>query len=160
MTITVSWNIRNPTPQGTPARVPPRIVLVEDNPADAALLRHALDEVGESYVLEVLADGEAALEFVREHCRSHSSQPCLIVLELYLPLQDGLTLLRAIRSEPRWANVAIAMLHSGASPAQEAEVLRLGVQMFRAKPMDLDGTFALARDLLHLCTFPELRAVF
>ena len=107
-----------------------------------------LDEVGEPYILEVLADGESALEFVRAHCRTRSPQPCLIILDLHLSRHDGAAILRAIRSEPE---VAVAVLADSPSPAERAEVLRLGVQAFRAKPMDLDETFALARDLLHLC---------
>jgi len=147
----MNWNTSDQGKQCVPAQVPHRIVLVEDNPADTLLLRNALDDVGEPYVLEVFAKGEAALEFVREHCRTRSPQPCLIILDLHLPRYDGATILRAIRSEPELAKVAVAVLTASPSPAETAEVLRLGVQAFRAKPMNLEDTFALARDLIHIC---------
>jgi len=143
--------------QCAPAPVPSRIVLIEDNPADTLLLRNALDDIGEPYVLEVLADGQAALEFVREHCRTRSSQPCLIILDLHLPRYDGVTILRAIRSEPELAKIAVAVLTGSHSPAETAEVLGLGVQSFRIKPMNLEDIFALARDLIHICKNPSSR---
>lgn len=43
---------------------PAKIVVVEDNSADVFLLRHALDQHLEEYVLEVLRDGEEAIDFV------------------------------------------------------------------------------------------------
>jgi CheY-like chemotaxis protein len=150
----VSQNAVQMAEQGVPGPSPHRIVLIEDNPADTMLLRHALDEVGEPYMLEILTDGEAALRFVREHCRPNSAEPCLIVLDLHLPLHDGTTVLRAIRSEPDLAKVAVAVLTSSVSPAEKAEVLSLGVQAYRPKPMDLDDTFELARELVEICKQP------
>ena len=134
-----------------PVRNPHRIVVIEDNPADTTLLRHGLDEVGEPYRLEVLKDGEEALRFVRGHCRRASVSPCLIVLDLHLPHCDGATVLRAIRSEPELAKVAVVVLTCSVSPTEKAEVLGLGVQAYRPKPMDLDETFELARELMDIC---------
>ena len=68
----------------------PTILVIEDNMADVFLIRHALDQHGEAYQLEVLPDGEAALGFVAEHrsgIRQHD--PCVILLDLYLPKTTG-----------------------------------------------------------------------
>src|ERR671911_1403628 len=100
-----------------PPKSPQRIVVIEDNPAETVLLRHALDEQGEPYVLEVLTDGESALEFVRAHCHECRPEPCLIVLDLHLPRYDGATVLRAIRCAPELAHVKVVVLTSMASPA-------------------------------------------
>jgi CheY-like chemotaxis protein len=148
----MNGNTSDQRQQCAPAPMPPRIVLIEDNPGDTLLLRHALDDVGVPYVLEVLTDGEAALEFVREHCRTRFTQPCLIILDLHLPRYDGATILRAIRADPELAKVAVAVLTDSPSPVEKAEVLRLGVQAFRVKSMNLEDTFGLARDLIHICT--------
>ena len=134
-----------------PGKSPHRIVIVEDNPADTVLLRHALDEQGEPYVLEVLTDGESALKFIRDHCRDCRPEPCLIVLDLHLPRYDGATVLRAIRSEPELANVRVVVLTSTASPDEKAEVIALGIQAYRLKPMTFDETLELARELIAIC---------
>ena len=129
---------------------PHRIVAIEDNPGDTLLLRCALDEIGEPYSLEVLSDGEAALNFVRNHCGTHP-EPCLVVLDLHLPKYDGVAVLRAIRSEPRISHVKVVVLTSAASPMETAEILDLGVQGYRTKPMQWTGVLELARELLAVC---------
>jgi CheY-like chemotaxis protein len=140
-------------------RKPARIVLVEDNPGDVRLMRLALDDCREPYTLEVLSDGEAALRFVREQCRvNDADDPCLVVLDLHLPRLDGQVVLRALRGEPSLNHVRVAVLTTQASPQEEAEVLALGVHLYRRKPSDIDAFVALAGELLALCHDPNPRA--
>jgi CheY-like chemotaxis protein len=134
-----------------PSNSPPRIVVIEDNPSDTVLLRHALDEQNEPYVLEVLTDGESALQFVRDHCLQCRPEPCLIVLDLHPPRYDGATVLRAIRGAPELAHVKVVALTSMASPAEKAEVIALGVELYRTKPMNWDETVELATELIAIC---------
>ena len=130
---------------------PYRIVVIEDNPADTVLLRHAFDHYGEPYVLEVLRDGEAALRYLREHCATEHPEPCLIVLDLHLPRYDGTAVLREIKQHPDLAHVAVAVVTASASPAERDEVIGLGVQLYRMKPIDWDDTVDMAGELLGLC---------
>ena len=140
-----------------PSRNPHHIVMIEDNPADTTLLRHALDEQGEPFTLQVLRDGESALQFVRDHCREQR-EPCLIILDLHLPRYDGATVLRAIRSEPELAKVYVVVLTTMASPTEKAEVFELGVDSYRTKPMNWDENLELARDLMDICNGTVKRA--
>ena len=136
-------------PTGSPAR----ILVVEDNQADVFLLRHALDEHGKEYQLEVLRDGGEALRFV-EHQRmlARDPNPCAIVLDLHLPKHDGAAVLKAIRDEPTLAHIQVVALTSFASPTEEKEVRELGIRLYRAKPTDLDEWIRLAGDILAICT--------
>jgi len=136
----------------TSAKSPHRIVIVEDNPADTVLLRLALNEQREAYVLEVLPDGESALSFVRDHC--HGPEPCLIILDLHLHRYHGVTVLKAIRSQPALAHVRVMVLTSSASPAEKEAVLALGVDAYRLKPSDWENTVELARELIAICNTP------
>jgi len=62
---------------------PARILVIEDNPFDIVLLRHALDKQGEAYELEILSNGEDALRFVHEHrTRVREPELCVILLDL------------------------------------------------------------------------------
>jgi CheY-like chemotaxis protein len=132
--------------------------MIEDNPADTTLLRHALDEQGEPFTLEVLRDGESALQFVRDHCSDCRPEPCLIILDLHLPQYDGATILRAIRQEPELAKVHVVVLTTMASPTEKAEVIALGVESYRTKPMDWEENVELARDLISICRGVAKRA--
>jgi len=131
-------------------KTPPQIVIIEDNPADIRLLRQALDQHEVEYDLQVLTDGESALEFLRVNCHIGGS-PCLIVLDLHLPRYDGAEVLRAIRNTPTLSHVDVAVLTTVASPAEEAEVLSLGVSLYARKPTDWDEFIALGGELLRLC---------
>ena len=135
-------------PTGSPAR----IVVVEDNQADVFLLRHALDEHGEEYQLEVLRDGAEAISFVQNQRMLPSDpDPCAIVLDLHLPKHDGAAVLKAIRREPRLAHIHVVALTSLASPTEETEVRNLGIRLYRAKPADLDEWINLAAEILAIC---------
>lgn len=138
-----------------------QIVLVEDNPGDVGLLRHSLRESGRPFELHVLADGEAALQYVKTHCGVDGvRQPCLIVLDLHLPRYGGEAVLRAIRQEPSLASVRVAVLTTQSSPQEQQRVEELGVRLYRRKPADLDEYFTLAQELITLCHEPaDARAV-
>jgi CheY-like chemotaxis protein len=131
---------------------PAKIVVVEDNSADVFLLRHALDQHSEEYVLEVLRDGEEAIEFVnRQRYATPEKDPCVIVLDLHLPKHDGTAVLKVIKQEPTLALVHVVALTTLASPKDEQEVRDLGVRLYRAKPTLVEEWIKLAGDILDIC---------
>jgi CheY-like chemotaxis protein len=131
---------------------PAKILVIEDNSADVFMLRHALDQHGEEYVLEVLRDGEEAIEFVNlQRTAEVNGEPCVIVLDLHLPKHDGAAVLRAIRQEPVLAHVDVVALTTIASPRDEHEVRDLGVRLYKAKPSLIDDWIELARQILEIC---------
>jgi CheY-like chemotaxis protein len=134
---------------------PGKILVIEDNPADVFLLRFALNHHQEEYVLELLRDGEEALRFVRQQRTvAAEPEPCVIVLDLNLPGHDGRSVLQAIRDEPLLAHLRVVALSSFVSPKDELEIQRLGVRLYQAKPMKLDGWIALAGEILAICREP------
>jgi CheY-like chemotaxis protein len=139
---------------------PAKIVVVEDNSADVLLLRHALDQHSQKYILDVLRDGEEAIEFVERHRAVGSAgEPCVIVLDLHLPKHDGTAVLKVIRQEPALASVHVVALTTLASPKDEQEVRDLGVRLYRAKPTLVDEWIKLAGEILAIC-HEQIRAVF
>ena len=130
---------------------PAKILLIEDNEADIELFRFALDQQGEEYELEILSDGEAALQFVSEHRRGlREPTPCAILLDLYLPRYDGLAILRAIREAPPLEHIHIVVLTGFASPTQIIEIAAMGA-LYRRKSSSMDDLMELAREVLALC---------
>lgn len=125
---------------------------MEDNSADVFLLRHALDQHQEPYVLEVLQDGEEAIAFVnRLRAGGREDEPCVIVLDLHLPKHDGTAVLKVIRQEPVLAGVQVVALTTIASPKDEQEVRDLGVRLYRAKPALVEEWVKLAGEILEIC---------
>jgi CheY-like chemotaxis protein len=131
---------------------PAKIVVVEDNSADVFLLRHALEQHNEEYVLEVLRDGEEAIQFVEfQRSAGPHAEPCVIVLDLHLPKQDGAAVLKVIKREPALALVNVVALTTLASPKDEQEVRDLGVRLYKAKPTLLEEWIKLAGEILEIC---------
>jgi CheY-like chemotaxis protein len=130
---------------------PAKILVVEDNPADVHVLRRSLDEIGEDYVLEVLYDGERALEFIHDQRKNrHDAQPCVILLDLHLPKHNGLQVLHAIREEPVLSHVKVVLMTGLASPQEQAELTRMEAD-WRLKPGSLSEFSDLAAYLIALC---------
>jgi CheY-like chemotaxis protein len=128
-----------------------KFLVIEDNPSDVALLRYALNCHGEEYDLEVLRDGQQALQFVSEH-RSGKRKPdlCLIVLDLHLPKYDGLEILRAIREAPALTHIRVVIVSGLASPKEKLQLAELAAEL-RTKPSSLQDTIEFAGELIALC---------
>jgi len=136
-----------------------RILVIEDNSADVFMLRHALDQHAEPYVLEVLRDGAEAIAFVNlQRTSDAKGEPCVIVLDLHLPKHGGADVLKAIRQEPVLAHVGVVALTTSASPRDEQEVRDLGVRLYKAKPSLIDEWITLAREILDVCRSHTPRA--
>lgn len=131
---------------------PAKILMVEDNSADVFLLRYALDAHGENYRLEVLRDGEQAIEFVQmQRTAGASAEPCVIVLDLHLPKHSGAAVLKAIREEPVLAHVQVVALSTLASPREEQELRELSVRLYRVKPTQVEDWVKLAAEIIEIC---------
>ncbi|HEY2843604.1 MAG TPA: response regulator [Bryobacteraceae bacterium] len=128
-----------------------RILVIEDNAADIELLRFSLDRQGKEYDLEVLQDGEAALQFVEERRKGiRTEDPCVILLDFYLPKFDGLQILTALKLEPAITQVHVIVLSSMTDQLAEEEIRRLGAN-FRLKPVSLGQYIEFGAEIFALC---------
>src|SRR5262245_46423463 len=97
---------------------PVEVLLVEDTLSDVELALHAFKKSGLNSRIQVVRDGEEALEFL--FCegayagRSIDQPPRLILLDLKLPKIDGLEVLRRIKSDPRTRKIPVVVLTSSA----------------------------------------------
>jgi CheY-like chemotaxis protein len=128
-----------------------RILYIEDNPADIAILRYALDAQGEEYDLEVLKDGEEALRFVREkRAGKQVPKPCVILLDLHLPKYDGLEVLMAIVETPALRHIRVLMTSSQVRPSEADQIVALGA-VYRKKPDSVEEYLQFAVEAIALC---------
>ena len=128
-----------------------RILLVEDNDADVYLFRKALEAAALIFELTVLQDGAKALAFVRQQgSYSGRSVPDLVVLDLNLPKDGGIQVLRAIRENATFCNVPVAVVSSSASPQDRDETGKLGVNQYIPKPADLEEFLKIGQILKEL----------
>ncbi len=124
------------------------ILLVEDNSADAYLIRKALENAELNFELLLLEDGAEALAFVRGEGKYAASQaPDLVVLDLNLPKSEGIEVLQAIRQSQRLANLPVVITSSSSSPHERAKAEQLLVERYIMKPPDLEDFLQIGKVL-------------
>jgi two-component system, chemotaxis family, response regulator Rcp1 len=102
---------------------PVNLLLVEDNPAGAYLMREVLEELHVQAQLYVVADGETALAFMRrEGPHAAPVHPDLILLDLNLPKKPGLEVLAEISDDPSLRCISLMVLssHADTRPRQSS----------------------------------------
>ncbi len=118
----------------------PTIMVVEDFEDNRFMMRRLLEMSGYQ-VLEAV-NGEEAVEIAkREH-------PSLILMDLSLPLLDGLAATRRIRQEEALRDVPIVAVSAHDTADFHADALAAGCNDYVTKPIDFDQLEALLGKLL------------
>ena len=113
-----------------------KALLVEDNAADVALFRLALESIPASVDLTVADDGVDALNLLRRAGRNARSQrPDFILLDLNLPRKGGLELLGELKQDPELWRIPVVVLSSSRSPEEIARACELDAAAYFVKPL-------------------------
>jgi two-component system, chemotaxis family, response regulator Rcp1 len=125
---------------------PLRILLVEDNPADARLLQEAFAELRFGAELAVVRDGVQALKRLRG-----GALPDVVLLDLNLPIMDGRELLDAIRNDPTLGELPVVVLSTSHYDQDIATCRRLGARGYVIKPPGYAELLEAAAGVMRLC---------
>jgi len=127
------------------------ILLVEDNPDDAALTLRALKKNNIMNEVVVARDGVEALDYLHgtgEHAdRNVLDLPQLILLDLKLPKLDGLEVLKRVRADERTALQPVVVLTTSVEEQDVVSSYRLGANSYIRKPVDFDQFMEAVRQL-------------
>jgi len=127
---------------------PMHVLLVEDDPGDVLMTREAFEYHKLRNVLDVVTDGEQALQFLRRSGDyADAPRPGLILLDLNLPRVDGLEVLAEIKADPVLKVIPVVILTT--SQAQQ-DVLRsyaLHANAYVSKPVDFERFMEAIRQI-------------
>ncbi len=121
--------------------MPVRVLVVDDEPPIVDLLTYNLQRA--NYDVITARDGEEALAKARQE------QPDLVILDLMLPLLDGLEVCRALRRE---RDVPIIMLTARDSEVDRVVGLELGADDYVVKPFSVRELMARVKSVLRRTT--------
>ncbi len=141
-----------------------QVLLIDDQPSDAKLFEHALQQAGTRVKLYWVASAEEGLKYLTQKGRFASAgRVRLVVTDLSMPGMDGFEFLAEARRNPALAAIPIVMMSSSQSPRDVFRCYQLGANSFITKPMSLE-TFvstigAIVRYWLDIVELPDPRLV-
>ncbi len=106
-----------------------KVLIIEDDPDLSRVLAYNLRNAG--YDVSAANDGREGLR------RARLQIPDLIILDVMLPLVDGLEICRRLRGEPETADVIILMLTARSEESDEVVGLSLGADDYMTKPFSV-----------------------
>ena len=114
------------------------ILLVEDNEDDVFLMKRALREAGIQNPLQIVEDGQDAVDYLSGTGRYADGPPAaipmVVFLDLKLPRKSGHEVLEWIRRQPRFEKLIVIVLTSSNEPVDLNRSYRLGANSFVVKP--------------------------
>lgn len=118
---------------------PIEILLVEDNPGDVVLTQESLSEGKLNNKLNIVVDGEMALNYVYKlNGFEEVITPDIILLDLNLPKIDGREVLQRLKSDPGFKHIPIIILSSSEAASDILTSYDLQANCFISKPVQLD----------------------
>jgi signal transduction histidine kinase len=110
--------------------IAPLILLVEDNEANIQTFIAYLSAY--EYRMILAKNGEEGVAMAKEH------QPDIILMDIQMPVMDGLQATRLIRAEPKLATVPIIALTARAMQGDQELCLEAGANQYLSKPVELE----------------------
>ena len=120
-----------------------RILLVEDDVRNVYALMSVLEPHG--CAVTIARNGQEAIDMLNASTRDPTEAIDLVLMDVMMPVKDGLTATREIRQNPRFAKLPIIALTAKAMPDDQQQCLQAGANDYVAKPLDVDKLLSLIR---------------
>lgn len=117
------------------------ILLIEDNTDDVELALHALKKNNIVNHVEIIRDGQEALDYLfykGKYANSTHPLPGIILLDLKLPKVDGIELLKIMKNDRMRKLIPVVVLTSSKEERDVIESYNLGGNSYIRKPVDFD----------------------
>ena len=122
----------------------PRILIAEDDPSSLELVRAFLESEG--YDVEAAQDGNRALDL------GGSGKYALLILDVHMPLYEGVEVLHILRKRFLHHPMKIIALTADARPELREELMREGIDGYLTKPVSLEDLGSEVSRLLAVST--------
>jgi CheY-like chemotaxis protein len=122
---------------------PEHILLAKDNETDVLLVRRAIDIAGVRASLEVVRDGQEAVDYLAGRGaytdRVKHPLPKLMLLDLSMPRLDGFQVLRILRNDLHFTRLPVIVLTNSENPSDIKRAYELGATSYFRKPDSIEG---------------------
>jgi len=130
---------------------PVTILLVEDDPAHAEIVKRNFEEFRLANRLFHVSDGQEALDYLYHQAKFSdpdiSPRPGLILLDLRLPKVEGLEVLKTIKTDGDLCRIPVVILTTSAAESDMARAYDFHANSYLVKPVDLTQFIDLMKSL-------------
>lgn len=124
---------------GNPSLDPIDILIVEDNPGDARLIKEVLNDNKIYNNLYMVNDGVDAMNFLRNEGKFRNMpKPDLIILDLNLPKKDGREVLAEIKASEDFRHIPVVVMTISQAEEDILKSYKLHANCYITKPIDLN----------------------
>jgi CheY-like chemotaxis protein len=129
------------------------ILLVEDDQVDTMTVIRALKDIRVTNPLVQQENGEEALNYLRD---PNNEKPCLILLDLNMPIMNGVEFLQVIKHEDQLKSIPVVVLTTSEEQQDKVNSFNLGVAGYMAKPVDYRQFVEVMRSIDTYWTISEM----
>lgn len=129
------------------------LLLVEDDIVDVKTIRRALKEIHVVNPVAHLENGEEALAYLRDPA---NEKPCIILLDLNMPVMNGIEFLREIKQDDELKRFPVIVLTTSEEQQDKLNSFNLGVAGYMAKPVDYQQFVEVMRSIDLYWTISEM----
>lgn len=123
------------------------ILLAEDDEDDQELIRLVFERVTTKHAFEIVSNGAELLQKLT----AHSTLPCLIILDLNMPVLNGIQTLEALNNHPEFEKVPKIILTTSDHEDSKATSFSKGAVDFFVKPSNMKDFMVTAKKMLTYC---------
>jgi two-component system, chemotaxis family, response regulator Rcp1 len=126
----------------------PGVLIVDDNPADVALVCEALAGSKHSSQINSVGDGVEALAFLNHRDKYvNAIRPDLVILDLNLPKRDGLAVLAAMKAGPDLRRIPVVIFSTSQLRKDIVRSYEMGANCYVSKPGNLNDFFFAVKSI-------------
>ena len=129
------------------------LLLVEDDQVDVMTIRRALKEIHVVNPIIHVENGEEALAYLRDPAKEH---PCIILLDLNMPIMNGLEFLSVAKQDPALRHFPVIVLTTSEEQQDKMNSFNLGVAGYMTKPVDYRQFVEVIRSIDLYWTISEM----
>ena len=123
----------------------PSILVIEDSAEDFDMIREGLNDTDISSSIEHLQHSKQAREWLADA----TSRAVFIILDLNLPGESGIELIKAFKAHPRHASTPLAVLSTSSSPRDIRDSYDAGANTYHVKPLETPQFHDLVSRIAH-----------
>jgi len=132
----------------TPVARPAQILIVEDNPADARLVREVMRDSKILNVIHWVPDGVEAMAFLRRQGKyPDAPRPNLMFLDLNMPRKDGREVLAEVKADPELRRIPVVVMTSSQAEEDIARAYDHHANCYVRKPIDFEQFHSVVKTL-------------